>query len=275
VNIQNIKKDMVMPELSIAEFQLASNAFSFTFAAMFAAFIFFILARPQVAPQYRSALVMSALVVAVAGYHYLRIYESWNGAYALVDGKYVATGKGFNDAYRYIDWLLTVPLLVAELIYVINPKNKGRLTFSLATAAALMVILGYPGEIATDIGTRALWGFISTIPFVYILYQLFVGLGNSINEQPGEAKVLVRNARLLLFATWGFYPIVYLIPILVEGGIGGNATATVAVQVGYAIADVAAKAGFGLMIFAIAAAKSKEAGYSYAMVASTNSAIGD
>lgn len=264
-----------MPELSIAEFQLASNAFSFTFATMFAAFIFFILSRPQIAPQYRSALVMSALVVAVAGYHYLRIYESWNGAYALVDGTYVPTGKGFNDAYRYIDWLLTVPLLVAELIYVINPKNKGRLTFTLATAAALMVILGYPGEIANDTGTRALWGFISTIPFLYILYQLFVGLGNAVNEQPGEAKVLVRNARLLLFATWGFYPIVYLIPILVEGGVSGNAGAVVAVQVGYAIADVAAKAGFGLLIFAIAAAKSKESGYDYTTIARQAPAIGD
>lgn len=250
-----------MPDLSQFEYSLVYNLFSFTFAAMFAAFIFFILARQEIAPRYRGALVLSALVVGIAGYHYLRIFESWEAAFTIqnVDGvlSYIASGEPFNDAYRYIDWLLTVPLLVAELVIVINPKNRGRLTFTLATAAALMIILGYPGEISSDVGTRALWGFLSTIPFVYIVWTLFTGLGDAMNEQPGQAKVLVRNTRLLLLATWGFYPIVYMLPFLnVEGS-----TALVAVQVGYCIADVAAKAGYGLMIYAIAREKSKAEGY--------------
>lgn len=122
-----------MPDLSIAQYDVVYNLFSFTFATMFAAFLLFIFIRPQIAPQYRGALIMSALVVAVAGYHYFRILESWRGAYTLTGGIYVATGMPFNDAYRYIDWLLTVPLLVAELIFVINPRNRGRLTFTLAT----------------------------------------------------------------------------------------------------------------------------------------------
>jgi bacteriorhodopsin len=222
---------------------------------MFAAFIFFVLSRSQIAPQYRSALIMSALVVAVAGYHYLRIFESWSAAYG-ADG--TPTGKDFNDAYRYIDWLLTVPLLVAELIYVINPKNRGTMTFQLAAAAALMVILGYPGEISADNGTRALWGFLSTIPFAYIVYVLFTGLGEAMKEQSAEVGVLIRNTRLLLFATWGFYPIVYMLPFL---GTGMDANAMIAVQIGYCIADVAAKAGYGVMIYAIASKKSAAAGY--------------
>lgn len=249
-----------MPDISTFQYQLVYNLFSFTFATMFAAFIFFVLSRSQIAPQYRSALIMSALVVAVAGYHYFRIFESWAGAYTLnADGSgYTATGLPFNDAYRYIDWLLTVPLLIAELIYVINPKNRGRMTFTLATAAALMVILGYPGEVASDNGTRALWGFLSTIPFAYILYQLFTGLGDAMKEQSAEVAVLIKNTRLLLFATWGFYPIVYMLPFLTSGL---DANSMVAVQVGYCIADVAAKAGYGLMIYTIAAKKSAAAGY--------------
>jgi bacteriorhodopsin len=238
---------------------------------MFAAFIFFVLVRPQLAPQYRGAMIMSALVVAVAGYHYFRIFESWSAAYTLTGDIYVASGKPFNDAYRYIDWLLTVPLLVAELIFVINPRNRGRLTFTLATAAALMVILGYPGEIATDNGTRALWGFISTIPFVFLVYTLFTGLGTAMQEQTPQVRILIRNTRLLLLATWGFYPIVYLLPIL---GVAG-AEAVVAVQVGYCIADVAAKAGYGLMIYAIANEKSKAAGWKYDSASQPASAIGD
>src|SRR5690606_12792349 len=104
-------------ELSSSEYSLVYNVFSFTFAAMFASFIFFVLMRPQVAPKYRGALVMSAIVVAVAGYHYFRIFESWSNAFILeVDGGlYIDSGIPFNDAYRYVDWALTVPLLVAEL----------------------------------------------------------------------------------------------------------------------------------------------------------------
>ncbi len=195
-----------MPSLSISQYDLVYNAFSFSFATMLAAFIFFVLVRGQLAPQYRGAMIMSALVVAVAGYHYFRIFESWSTAYTLTGGSYVASAKPFNDAYRYIDWLLTVPLLVAELIFVINPRNRGRLTFTLATAAALMVILGYPGEIASDTGSRALWGFLSTIPFVYIVFTLFTGLGGAMKEQTPHGRVLIRNTRLLLLATWGFYP---------------------------------------------------------------------
>jgi bacteriorhodopsin len=244
-----------MVELTPDQYSLVYNAFSFTFAAMFASFIFFVLKRQDVAPKYRGALVMSALVVAVAGYHYFRIFESWAGAYVLQDGTYVASGEPFNDAYRYVDWLLTVPLLVAELVAVLTlPRAQAaKMTFRLGLAAAAMVILGYPGEIAPDNGTRALWGFISTLPFLYILYALFSQLGEAIDRQPGEAKVLVRNARLLLFATWGFYPMVYLLPILgVEG-----ATALIAIQVGYCIADVAAKCGYGVLIYSIARAKSE------------------
>lgn len=267
-----------MPEFSPQQFSLVYNAFSFTFAAMFATFIFLVLSRERISPQYRNAIVMSALVVAIAGYHYFRIFESWQSAFVVnaLDGgafSYITSGNPFNDAYRYIDWLLTVPLLVAELIAVmaLAPGKKGGLTFRMVLAAALMVILGYPGEIAADNGTRALWGFISTIPFVYIVYTLFVTLGPVIEKETGQAKVLLTNIRLLLLATWGFYPIVYLLPIVL-GGSGISASLIVAVQVGYCIADVAAKCGYGIMIFAIARAKTEQEGLPSTTMAA---AVGD
>ena len=246
-----------MPDLSVAQYSLVYNMFSFTFAAMLASFIFFVLSSQQIAPEYRNALIMSALVVAVAGYHYFRIFESWSSAFVLNDlGVYGASGKGFNDAYRYVDWLLTVPLLVAELVAVLS-LQKGKaagLTARLAIAAALMVILGYPGEIAADNGTRALWGTLSTIPFIYIVYVLFTELSSAIERQPESTKVLFRNIRLLLLATWGFYPIVYMLPFL---GTGLDASTLVAVQVGYCVADVAAKCGYGVVIYLIAREKSE------------------
>lgn len=237
------------------QFSLVYNAFSFTLAAMGAATAFLWLSRSQVAPAYRTAVAISGLVTGIAAYHYLRIFQSWNEAYVLKDGLVTATGFAFNDAYRYVDWLLTVPLLLIELVLVmrLSPEETSSKTLRLGSAAALMIVLGYPGEIATDIPTRALWGTLSAIPFVYIVWELFRGLGESIEQQPVEARDLVRKARLLTFASWGFYPIVYMAPY---AGLTG-ATATTVIQLGYTIADIVAKAGVGVLIFMISMRKSQ------------------
>ncbi len=237
------------------QFSLVYNAFSFTFATMAAATAFLWLSRSQVAPAYRTALVISGLVTAIAAYHYLRIFESWNAAYTFENGVVTATGFAFNDAYRYVDWLLTVPLLLIELVLVmrLSREETSSKAIRLGSAAALMIVLGYPGEIASDIPTRAIWGTLSAIPFLYIVWELFSGLGASIKQQPAAAQDLVRKARLLTFASWGFYPIVYMAPY--AGLTGGSVTTTI--QIGYTIADIVAKAGLGILIFLIAVRKSE------------------
>ena len=243
-----------MPQLTSGEFSIVYNFLSFTLAAMFASFIFFILSRDQVSHKYRGALTLSALIVAIACYHYFRIFDNWNSVYTVINDVVTATGKPFNSAYRYVDWFLTVPLLVIELIAVLNiAVNKRRgLTARLVVAAVAMIALGYPGEVASDVMTRVIWGSLSTIPFLYILYELFIGLSPVIASETGQAKVLICNIRLLLVGTWGFYPIVFMLPIFVGTQ---TSTAVVWIQVGYCIADVLAKCGYGLMIYAIAKTK--------------------
>ena len=244
-----------MDSITPFQFSLVYNAFSFTFATMAATTAFLWLCRSQVAPAYRTAVTISGLVTAIAAYHYLRIFESWNEAYTLKGGLISTTGFAFNDAYRYVDWLLTVPLLLIELVLVmrLSPEQTSSKTVRLGSAAALMIVLGYPGEIATDIPTRALWGTLSAIPFIYIVWDLFRGLGESIEQQPAVARDLVRKARLLTFASWGFYPIVYMAPY---AGLTG-ATATTVIQLGYTIADIVAKAGVGVLIYMISVRKSQ------------------
>ncbi|PEN15075.1 xanthorhodopsin [Longibacter salinarum] len=256
-----------LPDLTPGQFNLVYNMFSFTIATMFAAFVYFVLAQKNLAPKYRVSMMVSALVVLIAGYHYFRIFGSWDAAYALEGGQYVfQDDQPFNDAYRYVDWLLTVPLLVVELVLVLGlPKGEsGSLMARLGFAAALMIILGYPGEVSGDaslMGERGLWGFISTIPFVYILYVLFTELSSTIQRQSGRVAKLLSNARLLLLATWGFYPIAYMIPMFSAGYPTETPGAVVALQVGYTICDVLAKAGYGVLIYAIAKAKSEEEGF--------------
>jgi len=248
-----------LPDLTIGQYSLVYNVLSFTFASMAAAFLFFVMAQNRVAPKYRISLLVSALVVAIAAYHYFRIFGSWSDAFVLSDGMYKASGTPFNDAYRYVDWALTVPLLVAELVLVLAlARNvQSSLITKLATAAFLMIILGYPGEVASDNGTRALWGTLSSIPFVYILYILWTEFGKVLDQQPPRVKLLISNARLLMLATWGFYPIVYMAPFI---GISGAGASTI-IQVGYSIADVLAKAGFGMLIYITARAKSEADGW--------------
>ena len=242
-----------MPTISLSQYQLVYNSLSFAIASMGGAFVFFVLSRPDVNEKYRQAVTMSALVCFIAGYHYLRIFESWKGAFALQGGMYAPTGEPFNDAYRYIDWLLTVPLLLAEyvaLLAISREKAEG-MTFRLIIAAVLMIATGYVGEVSGDTVTRAIWGAVSTVPFVYILWVLWGEIGEAMAKESAYVRVLMRNTRLLLLATWGFYPITYLLPML---GVAVG-SAVVGVQVGYSIADVLAKAGYGIMIYWIAKAK--------------------
>lgn len=251
-----------MPTLSIEQYTLVYNMLSLTVACMFASFVFFVLVKNEILPIYRGAIIASSLVVFIAGYHYFRIFGSWEEAYVLTDGQYVASGTAFNDAYRYVDWMLTVPLLMVELVLVLGlVKAKTQpLLMKLAVAAFLMIILGYPGEIdRTSTGlfsNRGLWGFLSTLPFLYILVTLYVELRKSIGNAPTpQIGVLLRNIGLLTLLTWGFYPIAYMAPFY---GLSG-ANAEVALQVGYSIADILAKCGYGLLIYNIAKLRTEAA----------------
>jgi bacteriorhodopsin len=245
-----------METLSIGQYDLIYNAFSFGFATLAAATLFFWLGIGQVKPQYKTALVVTGLVTFIAAYHYFRIGQSWSDAYKLVDGTYVPTEKVFNAAYRYVDWLLTVPLLLVELILVMSltrSETVSRAT-SLGLAALLMVALGYPGEVSESGSMRWIFGLLSMIPFLWIVYQLYSGLGKAIENQPEHARGLVRLARNVTVVSWCFYPVVYF-----AGAVGlEGATATVIVEVGYTIADIVAKAGFGVLIFLIAMRKSED-----------------
>lgn len=252
--LQN-ESEVLMDAISPGQFGLVSNAFSLTIAVMGAATAFFFLSRSEVAPPYRTAITVTGVVTLIALYHYVRIFASWEGAYTLVDGTMKQTGAKFNDAYRYVDWLLTVPLLLVELILVMRlsgAETRHKAT-KLGLLAALMVVLGYPGEISSDPGTRWLWWSLAMVPFVIIVYDLFVGLKASIASQPVQARGLVSAARWLVVLSWLFYPVVFVFPMI---GFTGGA-ATTAVQVGYTVADIVAKAVFGILIFMIAVRKSE------------------
>ena len=241
------------PELG---YQLVYNFMSLAIAAMGASFFFFVSARGSLKEGNRMAVTLSATVVLIAFYHYVRIFDSW------VATAGVGNPGAFNEGYRYVDWLLTVPLLVAELILVLrlDKKVESKLIQRNVVYAFLMIATGYIGELDVQTtvvldSSRTIWGAISTIFFVLILRDLFGGIDASFKKQSREIQGIFKVLRVVLIATWGVYPIAYLLPTI-STGLGLTAgDGLVMKQVGYTIADILAKPGYGLLIWKIATLK--------------------
>lgn len=248
------------------QFQLVYNALSFTLASMMASTIFFWFRVSSVHEKYKSALVITSMVTFIAAYHYFRIFNSWVEAYSYPDaspdggiGDPTLTGKPFNDAYRYMDWLLTVPLLLIEIVLVqkLSPEDTFAKSRNLGVASAIMIIIGYPGELILDkdhLGSRWGYWFGAMVFFAYVVYELLVGLKAATEAEEDEGiKVMLKTAQYATVISWLTYPIVYILPML---GLSG-ASLVVGIQVGYCISDVISKCGVGLVIYSITIAKSE------------------
>ena len=221
--------------------QLVYNALSFGTAVMLGAFVYFLTQMNSVAKQYRNGVAVSAVVVGIAGYHYFRMWSGW------------AEGM-VNEGYRYADWLITVPLLVIELLIVlgVTADRRKKLMTSLVPATVLMIGLGYPGETSANETTKWTFWVLSMIPFLYILFTLSGELKAAKARETGAVSTSITNATRILLITWLVYPIAYLIPVVFTVSDGAEAGR----QVAYTIADITAKALYGLMILNIAKARS-------------------
>jgi len=255
---------MVMYPMSSDLFDLVYNSLSFTLASMMASTIFFWLRLSSVHEKYKSALTITGLVTFIAAYHYFRIFNSWTEAYSFptasdgIIADPVITGQPFNDAYRYMDWLLTVPLLLIEIVFCMNlpPSEITSMSVKLGVSSGLMIILGYPGEliITGDLTTRFYFWFAAMIPFLYVVYTLLIGLSGAIASEgnPHVAGMLTQVCWATVIS-WCTYPIVYLFPFFGFDGPG----AVVAIQLGYCVSDIISKCGVGFLIYNITITKSE------------------
>jgi len=250
----------MMFEVTDDQFQLVYNVLSFSLASMMATTLFLWMQVPTIAAKYQTALIISGLVTFIAAYHYIRIFNSWVEAYSY-EGDTAGpelTGIPFNDAYRYMDWLLTVPMLLMEIVLCMKltaEESKSK-CISLGFAAALMIVLGYPGELivsGNQLGTRWVYWALAMIPFLYIVQELLVGLSAATNAETDDGvRGLIGFAQKATVISWLTYPVVYVFPMM---GFSG-AQAVVNIQVGYCVSDIISKCGVGLTIYQITAAKS-------------------
>jgi len=249
-----------IPTLSSGQYATIYNLLSLVIASMLFTGLYLLLAQQRVAPRYRNALIISAMVCGIATYHYFRIFANFKESYppgATTVDPHLLSSVPFNEAYRYVDWLLTVPLLLVETIAVMALARgvSKRLLTRLVPAAILMIALGYPGEMTLETGPRLIWGVLGTLPFLYLVYVLFTELTRSLEGKPAAVRRQISTLRLILVGTWTVYPIAYMFPVI-GGEFFGGAGGFVLRQAGYSFADILAKAAFGLLIYRLARTQS-------------------
>merc|ERR1712004_32216 len=260
---------MGMYAMTWVQYQAVYNVLSFSLASMMATTMYLWFRATAVKDHYASAVFISGLVTFIAAYHYIRIFNSWVDSYQYSAGTVhngalemmapALTGVPFNDAYRYMDWLLTVPLLLVEILLVmkLDDETYSAKAWTLGVGSALMICSGYYGELVVTGDLTPRWGcwFLSMCFFLYIVYELLVGLSAATNMEADPVIAgKIKTAQVMTVISWCTYPIVYLFPMM---GIKA-AQAVISIQMGYCVSDIISKCGVGLVIYQISYAKSQK-----------------
>ena len=199
---------------------------------MLAATAFFFLETGNVAAGWRTSVIVAGLVTGIAFIHYMYMREVW-----------VATGDS-PTVYRYIDWLITVPLQMVEFYLILSAVGKANsgMFWRLLLGSVVMLVGGYLGEAGY---INATLGFIIGMAgWVYILYEIFSGeAGKAAAKSGNKALVTAFGAmRMIITVGWAIYPLGYVFGYL-TGGVDSNS-----LNIIYNAADFLNKIAFGLII---------------------------
>ena len=209
--------------------------------AMLASTVFFFSERSSVEGKWRLSLTVSGLITGIAAVHYLYMRDFW-----------ISTGTSPTE-FRYIDWILTVPLMCVEFYLLTKPYGaKGMTLFKLIVASTFMLVTGYIGEAVLPAQT-ILWGFISTVGYLYIVYEVFAGDVARLTKTSNSDNLNQAMFLLKIFITlgWSIYPIGYM---TMEGNF--LASSGLDLDIVYNFGDAINKIGFGLVVYSVAAAES-------------------
>ena len=213
--------------------ELANFSFWLATAIMLASTVFFFVERNDVSGKWKTSLTVAGLVTGIAFWHYLRMSEM------------NADGEA-TTVYRYVDWLITVPLQIVEfyLILVAVTAVTSALFWRLLGASLVMLVFGFLGE--AGIFDATLGFVIGMAGWIYIIYEVFSGEASKLAAGSGNkgGQFAFNTLRLILTAGWAIYPIGYFL-----GYLGGGTDANT-VNIIYNVADLVNKTAFGLAIWA-------------------------
>ena len=211
--------------------------------ALIASTVFFFLERDRVSAKWKTSLTVSGLVTLVAAVHYFYMREVW-----------VSTGST-PTVFRYIDWLITVPLLMIEFYLILSAITKVPVGvfWRLMIGTLVMLVGGYLGEAGYMAVMPAF--IIGMVGWAYILYEIFMGEAGKINANSAPASVqsAFNTMRLIVTIGWAIYPLGYFFGYLTGSNPADSANA---LNIIYNLADVLNKIAFGLIIWTVAVKES-------------------
>jgi sensory rhodopsin len=227
---------------------LPNDYVGFTFfvgsMAMMAASAFFFLSLSQFDNKWRTSVLVSGLITFIAAVHYFYMRDYWSA---------------FQESptfFRYVDWLLTVPLMCLEFYLILKVAGaKKSLLWRLIFLSVVMLVTGYLGE-AVYTGSADIWGFVSGVAYFIIVYDIWVGEASKLAKSAG-GEVLVAHKILCWFVLvgWAIYPLGYM---LGTDGWYSSLIGKGSIDVAYNIADAINKIGFGLVIYSLAVKSSSK-----------------
>jgi len=223
---------------NLASGDMVGMSFWLISMALVAATAFFFVERDRVAGKWKTSLTVSGLVTLIAAVHYFYMRDVW-----------VATGES-PTAFRYIDWLLTVPLLMVEFYLILSAVAKvpAGVFWRLLLGTIAMLGFGYAGETGLMDAQLAFWP--SMAAWGFIIWEIFKGEASRINA--GLANPHVQKAyktmTLLVTVGWAIYPLGYFVGYFTNGADAGT------MNIIYNVADFWNKIAFGIVIWAAAVA---------------------
>jgi bacteriorhodopsin len=210
--------------------------------ALVAATAFFFLERDRVAGKWKTSLTVSGLVTLIAAVHYFYMRDVW-----------VATGDSPTE-FRYIDWLLTVPLLMVEFYLIMSAVGKvpARVFWHLLGGTTVMLIFGYMGETGY-MGVGPAFA-LSMAAWIYVIWYIMKGEASQVNASLANANVqkAYKTMTFLVTVGWAIYPLGYFMGYLMGGPVNDGTMNLI-----YNLADFWNKIGFGVVIWAAAVADSE------------------
>ena len=213
-------------------------------AAMVAATFFFWVERDRAVGKWKTSLTVAAMVTGIAAIHYFYMRGVW-----------IDTGSS-PTVFRYVDWLLTVPLQIVEFYLILAAIAVVSISvfWRLLIAAVVMLVAGYIGEVSAMSDGGSLWsGFwIGMVAWLYIIWEVFKGEASQISASKGTvaSKKAFNALRLIVTVGWAIYPIGYYL------GYTGSADAGT-LNIVYNLADFVNKIAFGVVIWAAATSGAK------------------
>ena len=233
-----------MEHLKIASDNYVAFTFFIGTMAMMAASVFFFFELNNTSQKWRTSVLVSGLITFIAAvhYYYMRGYN-------------LETGDS-PTFFRYVDWILTVPLMCVEF-YLITKKAGAKigLLWKLIFASLVMLVTGYIGEVLDREGS-VLWGVISGAAYFYIVYLVWFGEVAKLAQNAGtQVAKATKILGWFVLVGWAIYPLGYILGT--PGGLFGiqlvsdATTALKAMDLVYNIADAINKIGFGLVIYSL------------------------